>query len=221
MKWAFSIEQKFKAAALLAAVCVVILITNLLGRQHVDQLGSSFSSVYEDRLVVESYIYELSDHLYRKKLLLDNCAGQPAAQVGTRFGTHNAAIDRLLVDYAKTRLTEEESVCFRDFKANVVALQDLERQYLRAATDEPQLVTTRSQIDAQFATASANLHRLSLIQLKEGKLLNDQSQRIVAGSSLLTSFEMAVLIGIAIILQILVLASRPVISKVTQRSSLN
>lgn len=221
MKWAFSIQQKFKAAALLAIVCVTILITNLLGRQHIDKLGSSFSSVYEDRLVVESYIYKLSNHLYQKKLLLDNCAGQPDTQVSTHFGIHNTAISDLLVDYEKTRLTDEEEVCFRKFKANVAALQHLERQYFRNASGNPQRSDTRSQIEEQFATASSNLHQLSLIQLKEGKLLADQSQRIVAGSSLLTSFEMAVLIAIAIILQVLVLASKPVISRITQRSSLN
>ncbi|MCB0534487.1 MAG: MCP four helix bundle domain-containing protein [Lewinellaceae bacterium] len=221
MKWAFSIQQKFKAAALLAIVCVIILITNLLGRQHIDTLGSAFSSVYEDRLVVESYIYKLSNHLYQKKLMLDNCAGQSDAQRSTHFGTHDTAISDLLVDYEKTRLTEEEVVCFRDFKANVAALQNLEHQYFRNAADGPQRAETRSQIEAQFATASSNLHQLSLIQLKEGKQLTDQSQRIVAGSSLLTSFEMAVLIAIAIILQVLVLASKPVVSRITQRSSLN
>lgn len=221
MKWAFSIRQKFKAAVLLAVVCIVILITNLLGRQHIDKLGNSFSSVYEDRLVVESYIYLLSERLYQKKILFDNCAGQPDPQLGAYVGSHNAAIDRLLGDYEKTRLTDEESICFRDFKANVIALRNLERQFLRNTANEPQLATTRSQIDEHFATASANLHRLSHIQLKEGKLLNDQSQRIVAGSSLLTSFEMVVLITIAIILQILILASRPVISRVNQQSSLN
>ena len=219
MKWAFSIEQKFKAAVLLAATCVVVLITNLLGRQHIDQLGDSFSSVYADRLVVESYIYELSDHLYRKKLLLDNCAGQSDSQISARVDAHNDAIGRLLANYEKTRLTEEESACFRDFKGNVLALRKLETQYLDA--DQVGRAETRSRIDARFAAAAARLHRLSQIQIQEGKSLNDQSQRIVQGSSLLTSFEMVVLIGIAIMLQMLVLAGRPVISRIQQQGGLN
>ena len=57
MKWAYSIQQKFKAAALLAIVFVLVLISNLSGRYQMHKLSDSFSSVYEDRLVVESYIY--------------------------------------------------------------------------------------------------------------------------------------------------------------------
>lgn len=67
MKWAYSIQQKLKAALLLAVVCAVVLITNLLGRYHMGELGDSFSSVIKDRLVVESYIYMISDHLHQKK----------------------------------------------------------------------------------------------------------------------------------------------------------
>ena len=40
----------------------------------VHKLAKSFATVYEDRLVVESYIYKLSELLYQKKQMLDNCA---------------------------------------------------------------------------------------------------------------------------------------------------
>jgi hypothetical protein len=221
MKWAYSIQQKFKAAALLGLICAVIIVTNLLGRHNIDELGTSFSSVYEDRLLVESYIYELADHLYRKKLMLDNCAGLDAPNLRSEISNHNAAIATLLSDYEKTRLTEQESACFIDFKNNVAALQYLELQYLRNAGDDIQLAETRSRIDDRFALASKNLHQLSGIQISEGKLLNDQSKKIVAGSSLITNLEMVILICIAILLQVLVIASRPVIPRIRQEGSLN
>lgn len=221
MNWAFSIQQKLKAAALLGLVCALVLLTNLMGRQHIDELGSSFTSVYKDRLVVEGYIYELSGHLYQKKLLLDNHKGFTAAQLGLNFYSHNTAISRLLADYEKTRLTKEETVCLRNFKTDVAALQELERNYLRVIDEQHAESVTHAQIDERFAAASENLEHLSRIQLSEGKLLNDQSQRIVYGSTLLTTFEMVVLIAIGVLLQALVMAGKPVVSGVKQQGHLN
>lgn len=221
MNWAFSIQQKLKAAALLGIVCAIVLLTNLMGRQHIDELGSSFSSVYKDRLVVEGYIYELSSHLYQKKLLLDNPGDLTASQLGLNFYTHNAAISRLLTDYEKTRLTKEESACLQSFKADVVALQELERNYLGVLKEQPEEKVTHAQIDKRFAIASENLEHLSHIQLSEGKLLNDHSQRIVYGSTLLTSFEMVVLIAIGVLLQALVMAGKPMVSRIKQQGHLN
>ncbi len=221
MKWAYSIQQKFKAAALLAIVCILILITNLLGRRHMDKLSDTFSSVYKDRLVVESYIYMISDHLYQKKLAIDHCSELVDSDFRSKIDAHNEAISQLLLFYEKTLLTEEEAACLQDFKANVSVLQDLEVRYLQLPADEIRRPATHTLLNERFALASANLHQLSLIQIKEGKALNDQSQRIAKGSSLITNFEMILLIFIAIILQVIVLASRPVISRTWRQSNLN
>lgn len=221
MKWAYSIQQKFKAAVLLAIICFIVLITNFWGRHQMDELSHSFSSVFEDRLVVESYIYEISDHLYQKKLTLDKCSELADTNSRSKIGLHNEAIKDLLIYYDKTLLTKEEAVCLQDFKANFTAIKDLESKYLQNSRDEAQHTATHTLLNEQFGLASANLRQLSHIQVKEGKMLNDQSQRIVQGSSILNSFEMVVLICIAIILQIIVLASRPAISRSWQRSNLN
>jgi hypothetical protein len=172
-------------------------------------------------LVVESYIYEISDHLYQKKLTLEKCSELADTNSRSKIGLHNEAIRDLLIYYDKTLLTKEEAVCLQDFKANFTAIKDLESQYLQNGTDEAQHTATLTLLNEQFGLASATLRQLSYIQVKEGKMLNDQSQRIVRGSSILTSFEMVVLICIAIVLQIIVLASRPAISRSWQRSNLN
>lgn len=221
MKWAYSIQQKFKAAALLAVVCVVILFTNFLGKQHMDELSNSLSSVYEDRLVVESYIYMISDQLYQKKLAFDNCSATDASDFRSKISAHNEAISGLLIYYERTLLTEEEAACLEDFKTNIAALQNLELDYMDTPADDPQQVATRALLDERFALASANLRRLSQIQVKEGKALNEQSQRIVQGSSLLTNLEMVVLFCIAIILQVIVVASQPAIARPWQQTNLN
>ena len=221
MKWAYSIQQKFKAAMLLAIVCIIILITNLVGRHQMDKLSDSFSSMFKDRLVAESYIYMISDHLYQKKSAFDNHSELDQPDFRSKINSHNEAITGLILFYEKTFLTEEEAAFLHDLKTNIAALRDLELQYFQHLVDEIQHTTTRVSLNERFALASANLRQLSQVQIKEGKALNDQSQRIVNGSSLLTKFEMAMLICIAIILQIIVLASRPTISRKWQQGNLN
>ncbi|TXF88037.1 hypothetical protein FUA23_16270 [Neolewinella aurantiaca] len=221
MKWAYSIQQKIKAAGLLAAICFLVIGTSFLGRSHMDSLSDSFSSVYEDRLVVESYIYMISDHLYQKKAALDHCTEFADADFRTDLGAHNTAINELLSNYDKTVLTEDEAAFLQDFKANILALHELEVEYLRFSDGEPELVAIRESLNHQFHLAAANLRQLSDIQIKEGKILNDRSQQIVKGSSLITSLELVILICIAIILQVIVLASRPVIARTWQQGNLN
>lgn len=221
MKWAYSIQQKFKAAVLLAIVCVIILITNILGRYHMGVLSNSFSSLYEDRLVVESYIYKISDHLYQKKLAFDNCNELTDSNVHSTIGSHNEVISNLLLFYENTLLTEEEAICLEDFKGNIAALQNLELQQLQSSNKTVVHTTTRNLFNEHFALASANLRQLSQIQIQEGKALSDHSRRIVYGSSLLTNITMVILICITIILQIIVLTSRPVITRPWQQSNLN
>lgn len=221
MKWAHSIKQKFKAAILLAVVCVAVLITNLLSRHQMGELSDSFSSVYEDRLVVESYIYKLSEHLYQKKLALDDYSETDCKEVTASVNSHNEAIHELLVLYEKTLLTDDEVKYLTDFKANVLDLEQFENQYLNLPVNETESAIAYNLINTSFDQASYDLRQLSNIQIKEGKLLNDQSQRIVQGSSVITSFEMVLLICIAVALQIIVLASRPAISPIWQNGHLN
>lgn len=221
MKWAYSIQQKFKAALLLAVVCALVLITNLVNRYHIGELDNSFSSVIEDRLIVESYIYLISDHLYQKRLALERASEFINMDVQSEIIFHNDTIRELLSLYDETLLTEEEAIYLKDFKTNNATLQNLERQYLKPSADDTQQIKTRASLDKHFGLAAANLLQLSQIQIKEGRALHDESKSIVNGSSLLTSFEMVMLVCIAIILQVIVLASRPAISGTWQEGNLN
>ena len=218
MKWAYSIQQKFKAAALLGVVCAIVLVTSLLGKHHMDKLGNSFTSVFNDRLVVESYIYMISDHLYQKKLASDNFSDIGLADYQSEVEAHNLAIAELLDYYDKTFLTSEEEQHLKNFKANIVSLEAVEDQYLHS---EKNIEATQAQFDKDFDQALLNLRNLSNIQVKEGQVLADQSQRIVYGSTLLTNFEMVILFCIAFMLQAIVAASKPLVSRTWQKGRLN
>ena len=215
MKWAFTIRQKSKAAMILGIVFMLILAKNWYDERNVARLGNSFTSVYEDRLVVESYIYRLSDHLYQKKIMLDNCSSQENLQnLQGKLNQHNTAINGIVLNYEKTKLTTAETDCFAAFKENLAAIELLENNYLTSFNDPNK--NTKNGLEKRYALAVKNLHQLSGIQVAEGKLLNDQSKKIIAGSSVLTQFELAVLIGIGLLIQGLIFAAKSAVPKKPQ-----
>lgn len=224
MKWAFNISHKMRFAIFLASVFLIIFVVNRMDKNNVESLGISFSEVYEDRLLVESYIYHISDNLYRKKIAIDNCYNESnLSRLDTLLFQYNNIIGGYLAAYDKTKLTELESEVFTRFKKQMVLLSDLENQYIHS-TDYPDLNRTdklKVSLDESFNLASEQLQKLSGIQVAIGKDLNDNSQKIVAGSSILTQFELGILLVIAIIMQVFIFASKTLSSATPQQSKWN
>ncbi len=222
MKWAHNIRRKIRTGLLLAAIFVLLFLKNSMDSKNVAELGASFSSVYEDRLLVESYIYRMSDHLFRKKIMLDSVVGaREALLIMPEIARYNDTIQSIIVAYEETKLTETEEIYFRDFKENVSSLEGLEKTYFQHAErgiDDGQIKTL---LDREFNNASANLHHHSGIQLSEGKLLNDYSKKIVAGSTVMAKFEIGILIAIGLMIIVLVFESTSVFPTIKQDQSLN
>lgn len=219
MKWLHAIQQKAQVAFLLAIILMGIFIKNVIDRNNVSELGDSFSSVYKDRLLVESYIYKLSEHLHQKQKLIDDCSQQEdRSDIRLKIAQHNAAINNLIQEYEKTKLTNQESVFFDAFKNNINEMIALENQYLKSQNT---MIAATPTFDQQFYTATKNLDMLSGIQVAEGKSMADHSKRIVAGSSILTQFELAMIIIIGLIIQALIFASNSLAPKTFQKHQLN
>ena len=222
MKWAYSIRRKISAALLLMAIFVLLFVKNMLDSKNVSKLGSSFSSVYEDRLLVESYIYRMSEHLFRKKIIIDTAEhGASAMQVKPVVERYNQSIEHLIDAYERTKLTEAERVYFSDFKTNVRKLAAFENEYFQTIESEPSNAEAKRRIDTQFNMASNNLDMLSGIQISEGKILNDNTQKIVAGSSILTQFETGILIAVGLMVLVLIFESTTIFTSAIRKQSLN
>jgi hypothetical protein len=69
MKWAYHVKDKMKMAAVLLLIIVLILVNNISNRKTFSNLNESIASIYKDRLMPATYIFQLTDHLYQKKLL--------------------------------------------------------------------------------------------------------------------------------------------------------
>ncbi|MCB0634871.1 MAG: hypothetical protein KDD15_34300, partial [Lewinella sp.] len=70
MKWTYSIKNKTTAAILLAAILGLTMLTNLLQRKRFQELEHSFTSIYEDRLLAESYLFHLYVDLKKEQDIL-------------------------------------------------------------------------------------------------------------------------------------------------------
>ena len=222
MKWVYSIRRKVTTALLLAAIFVLLFVKNLIDSKNVIELGSTFSSVYEDRLLVEGYIYRMSDHLFRKKIMMDSATTPMIARkVKPAIDRYNETILSTIESYEKTKLTTSEETYFSSFKQNVNDLIELETAYLKNTEAGNEDEGAKAVIDATFNKAAANLDRLSAIQISEGKALTENSQKIVAGSSILTKFEIGILVAIGLMIVALVFESTTVFSRTPQNQSLN
>ena len=222
MKWTFSVGQKVKAAFVLTIAVLLLFAKSVIEENNVSELGSSFTSVYADRLVVESYIYKFSDHLYQKKILLDNCNAQTQlAQFKDQIVAHNTAILQVIGAYEKTRLTEAERVYFDDFKNRIQSIMKLEQDYWVSDAAPVMSAASRAEIDVKVDQALQDLSQLSGIQIAEGKSIHEQSQKIVAGSVILTQFELVLLICLGLTILALLFATRPPVPRFPQQSSLN
>ena len=222
MKWAYSIRRKISAALLLAAIFVLLFVKSMMNNNNVAKLGTSFSSVYEDRLLVEAYIYRMSEHLFRKKIMIDSASTpQYVLEVKPAIDRYNETIRSIIADYEKTKLTDAETVYFNDFKKNVDELMESERIFFESVKAGEENDRAKTAIDEQINVASKNLGLLSGIQVSEGKLLNEKSQRIVAGSSLLAQFEIGILVAIGLMVLVLVFESTTVFSKTGSIGRLN
>ena len=216
MKWTYSIEQKLKAAILLGLVFALVFAKNRMDSNNVAELGSSFSSVFEDRLVVERYIYQISSQLYQKKILLDQCAGTDDLDDAVEeLASRNAQIETLLLAYEQTHFTSEEEVLFDSLKESLSEINRIERHYLAGGD------LFDSSLQETFAFATAHLNGLSDIQVEVGRSMTDHSKKLVASNVLLTHFELVLLVLIGLIIQALVFASRSVVPKFPHVGGMN
>ena len=220
MKWTYSIQQKTTAAVLLAAIFAVIFIVNRLENNKINELGESMNSVYEDRLMVENYIFRLSGLLYEKKILLDQCVGMEQGEEYFRYlRDQNTAIALLVEDYDRTQLTEQEATLFNDFKNQLLVIQNQESRFLNS--DDGSNEVLASSLNASFQNANVLLMGLSNVQINVGKSVNERSKELVAGSTILTRFELGMLVIIGILIHALIFTSRSVIKKAIGQPNLN
>jgi|SRR5690606_23515076 len=192
MKWTYRIPKKIGTALILSGVLVLVLVNNLRERSNSAELKTAFESIYQDRLMVESYILRLSEELHQIQELLGNpVAGQTEILRGKL-----AEIEQINLLYLNTQLTESEEEHFEHFEKMTWELDQ--------ALKEGETAIVHFKIEE----ALRDLRLLSEIQIAEGQSLLTQSQQLFKASSISSQFEICLVIILGLMVQGILFASK-------------
>lgn len=192
MKWTYRIPNKLGTSILLMGALVLVLVNNLKERANSKQLKTAFESIYEDRLMAESYILRLADELHQIQELLEN----PISQNKERLKVRIAEIEEINLLYLNTELTKTEEQHFAHFEKLTWELTK--------ALNSGGVETANTKIES----ALQDLHSLSEIQVSEAKSILAQTQRIFSSGSLSSQFEVGLVIVLGLMIQGILFASK-------------
>lgn len=200
MKWKLSFAQKIRSAAALVVVFLLVLGTNMMDNHHFSIVKESLTSVYEDRLVAKGHLYKITRLLQLKKNTYQLNDGEQMVKINQMA---NDSIQVLLDKFGTTRLTENEVKTFESLKSNLNKLYKYDQQLSQneiSNNDLPFLDV----VESQYIEVMKDLDALSQIQMSEGKREVINSNRAIETSELISQIEMAALILIGFIIQLLI-----------------
>lgn len=219
-KWIISTRNKIKMAFALITVAGLLVIANHVEQEHVSSIDKSFFSIYADRLVPATTIFEIREHLYEKQARLSasmNTAGASLAAQRRGIDSCNQRIDRLLSDYKKTYFWEKEASYLQVFEQELRQYNRIEADILnRLAAGNSKAASLQKQEQTAgdyFGSALLNLSALNHIQSEIGKNMLSDSKKTMASFLLLSNLETVLIVLFALIAHILIYASRAVIQR--------
>lgn len=177
-------------------VFFLIVATNLIDRDNFIRVKDSIVTIYEDRLVAQGLILDLSTLIREKELAI---AVSDAAFFEERNTAVNSEIDGLIARYATTRLTDHEKNVFNRLQANLKSLNNLESSPGLLQSDNS------SNYKVQIGLIGQNLKELSEIQIEEGRNQTLLSKEVIKTVELYTRLEIYLLIFLAVLVQILII----------------
>ncbi len=208
-------DNKLKVAIILTFIIVLIFGKNILERKNFNELGETFVSVYEDRLVVESYIFNISEKLFRIKLLVNHCAFESDySHVIDEISDYEEGILAIVNDFENTHLTPREEAFLTDFKQ--IILQKLRIQDYKLLYDNEDGINSAKvkEYNGYIERAITDLDKLSAIQIEEGQRLAINSDKVVNRSRIWAQFEVAALVILLIIIYLLIYTTRSIKSEI-------
>lgn len=197
-------KRKITALAVIGLLMLLMYGTNLSERQAFKDISGTFTEVYNDRLVVEGYIFRISENLFRIQKLVDHCdTNYDYSKVINEIAEKERAIMEIVSNFENTKLTDNEAQYLTDFKA--IIENDLQiKNYGLLYSDSSGVNLNQVQLyDKKISKAQQDLDNLSKIQLEEGEKLINKANIIINRSQIWSQFEVALLIILALALYLL------------------
>lgn len=194
-------RKKLRAILVIGGLLLLIYGKNLIERQAFKDISNTFSEVYNDRLVVDGYIFRISETLFQIQKLVDHCnIGYDYSTVVDEIANHEQSIMAIVEDFEATKLSEIENDYLSDFKKIIV--NDLSiKNYNLLYSDSSGVNQEQVKLyDQKISQARRDLENLSKIQLQEGEKLINKAKVQINRSQIWAQFEVALLIVLIIVL---------------------
>ena len=195
MRWTYSLKNKLTASIVLLALCLLVLLSNYLDRLHTENVKNSISTMYEDRLIVEEYIFKMTQNTYQIREALNTADVFKDDVIVKKFIDN---IKNTFDSFSKTKLTEKEKLTADALKLQISELN--------------KILLSNNKVSLKYTDEILNtLNQLSEIQLDESKLIMKQVEDQYASIKASSEFAFAIIIVILIVLQILVFSGESLI----------
>lgn len=195
MKWTYAIKNKLSASVVLLCLCLLVLLSNYLDRKHTEYVKNAISTLYEDRLVAESYIIKMTTGIYQiREILKSDLTAESKSFAIQKLSTD---FNKIYIVYSKTRLTEKE-------EATTAELINCLKQFEHGKIDGNYKFSYTEQL-------LVSLGQLSAIQLEESKLIMKKVESQYATIKASSELAFAIVIIILVVLQVLVFSGESII----------
>ena len=184
--------NKIKWVASILLVFFIVLTTNLVDKGNFNSLRSSVTTIYEDRIVANDLLFDISLLIQEKEVALIKSDSLFFHYENEKV---NRDIEGLIARYEQTKLTHKEEKIFSKLKDELSYLKGIEEA---ESKDNNKQLKSIDEI-------TAHLHDLSKVQLKEG-----QQQMLISNERMdtihfFTQVEIVFLIVMGILIQIIIL----------------
>jgi hypothetical protein len=197
-------KRKVQAFIIIGILLLMLYGKNLIERQSFRSISSTFTEVYNDRLVVEGYIFKISEKLFKIQKLVDHCdLDYDYSKVVNEISQHEKEILSLVGEFESTNLTEQEATYLTDFKKIIETDLNI-KSYTLLYTDSSGVNKEQVKIyDQKISRAQQDLDNLSKIQLEEGEKLISKAKVLINRSQIWAQFEVALLIILVVVMFLL------------------
>ncbi|MDN3205844.1 MCP four helix bundle domain-containing protein [Algoriphagus sediminis] len=198
-------RKKIKALVVIAILLGLIYAKNHIERQNFKEMGRAFNEVYEDRLVVNGYIFTISEGLFKIQELVDHCdIDNDYSEAIQEINSEEEKILAIIADFEQTKLTPEESVLLADFKSIIENDLRIENYELLFSDSAGVNVDQVKLYDSRISRAHDDLDKLSKIQVSEGEIVTRRSKKLLNRSQIWAQFEVALLLVLMVVMYLLV-----------------
>ncbi|MES2761500.1 MAG: MCP four helix bundle domain-containing protein [Bacteroidota bacterium] len=221
MKTLYYIKHKIKIALLLLSLIGVIILSMQEHENNLTKITNNCNEIFNDRLIAQGYIHKLTENSYDKKIEVEKFSrDKNYARIYDLFEKRNYESQKIITNYAKTKLTKEENSLFILFKENQNILKAIERK-LKWSRDKNLDILLLNEHNKLTNISLDHLQKLSEIQLIEGKKLNTVSNKLAGYSDIFTQLNWGLVIIIGIVIQVLIFTARSTQPRHIQNNFLN